>query len=85
LVGTLHNFAGLDIKANKAGIRGVISKTAKTHSCWPDSLWSYHMLAQTSEASGQIDKAIADYRKVLELPPTDDWTEQQVAVLSRSR
>lgn len=26
----------------------------------PDSVWSYHMLAQTHEANGQIDKAIAD-------------------------
>jgi tetratricopeptide (TPR) repeat protein len=49
----------------------------------PDSVWSYHLLAMTHQANGQIDKAIADYRKVLELHPDDTWASQQVDALSR--
>jgi tetratricopeptide (TPR) repeat protein len=51
----------------------------------PDSVWSYHMLAQTHEANGQIDKAIADYRKALELHPDDKWAQQQIDSLSKSK
>lgn len=49
----------------------------------PDSLWSYHMLAMAHEANGQIEKAIADYRKVLELHPDDDWAKEQIRSLSK--
>ena len=48
----------------------------------PDSMWSYHMLAQTHQANGQIDKAIADYRKVLKLHPDDRWAREQIESLS---
>ena len=51
----------------------------------PDSVWSYHMLAQSHEANGQIDKAIADYRKVLELHPDDKWAKQQIDALSKNK
>jgi len=51
----------------------------------PDSMWSYHMLAQTHEANGQVDKAIADYRKVLELHPDDQWARQQIDSLSKTK
>jgi tetratricopeptide (TPR) repeat protein len=51
----------------------------------PDSAWSYHMLAQTHEANGQIDKAIADYRKALELHPDDKWAQQQIDSLSKTK
>ena len=51
----------------------------------PDSPWSYHMLAQAHEANGQIDKAIADYRKVLELHPDDRWAQQQIDSLSKNK
>jgi tetratricopeptide (TPR) repeat protein len=49
----------------------------------PDSMWSYHLLAMTHQANGQIDKAIADYRKVLELHPDDKWAKQQIDSLSK--
>ncbi len=49
----------------------------------PDSVWSYHMLAMTHEVNGQTEKAIADYRKVLELHPDDDWAKQQIVSLSK--
>jgi tetratricopeptide (TPR) repeat protein len=51
----------------------------------PDSVWSYHMLAQAHEANGQVDKAIADYRKVLELHPEDRWAKQQIDSLSKPK
>jgi tetratricopeptide (TPR) repeat protein len=51
----------------------------------PDSLWSYHMLAMTHEVNGQTEKAIADYRKVLELHPDDDWAKQQITALSKPK
>jgi tetratricopeptide (TPR) repeat protein len=51
----------------------------------PDSVWSYHMLAMTHEANGQLDKAIADYRKVLELHPDDMWAKQQIETLSKNK
>ena len=48
----------------------------------PDSIWSFHMLAMAHEANGQTDKAIADYQKVLELHPEDDWAKKQIAALT---
>lgn len=51
----------------------------------PDSVWSYHMLAMAHQVNGQIDKAIADYRKVLELHPDDDWAKDQIQSLSKQK
>jgi tetratricopeptide (TPR) repeat protein len=51
----------------------------------PDSVWSYHLLAMTHQANGQIDKAISDYHKVLELHPDDTWAKQQVDSLSKAK
>jgi predicted TPR repeat methyltransferase len=39
----------------------------------------------TDQANGQIDKAIADYRKVLELHPDDMWAKQQIEALSKNK
>lgn len=49
----------------------------------PDSVWSYHMFAMAHEANGQLDQAIADYRKALELHPDDSWAKQQIDTLSK--
>lgn len=51
----------------------------------PESVWSYHMLAMTHQANGQTDKAVADYRKVLELHPDDTWAKQQIDALSKPK
>jgi predicted TPR repeat methyltransferase len=48
----------------------------------PDSVWSFHMLAMAHHANGQMDKTLADYRKVLELHPDDTWAAKQIEVLS---
>src|SRR5215470_11551400 len=50
-----------------------------------DTVWSYHMLAVAHQANGQADRAIADYRKVVELHPDDDWAKKQIAVLSEKK
>jgi tetratricopeptide (TPR) repeat protein len=51
----------------------------------PDSVWSYHMFAMAHQANGQLDQAIADYRKVLELHPDDSWAKQQIDSLSKPK
>ena len=51
----------------------------------PDSVWSYHMLAMAHQANGQVENAIADYRKVLELHPDDDWAKEQIASLTTAK
>ena len=51
----------------------------------PDSVWSYHMLAMAHQANGQTDKALADFRKVVELHPDDSWAKQQIAALSEKK
>jgi tetratricopeptide (TPR) repeat protein len=51
----------------------------------PDSEWSYHLLAMSHQANGQTDKAIADFQKVLELHPDDDWARSQIAALSKEK
>ena len=50
----------------------------------PESMWSYHTLALAHQANGQIQAAIADYRKVVELHPEDDWAKQQIIALSKN-
>lgn len=49
----------------------------------PTSVYSYHMLAMAHQANGEIDKAIADYRKVFELHPDDTWAKSQIDSLSK--
>lgn len=51
----------------------------------PQSVWAYHMLAMTHQANGQTDRAIADYRKVLELHPEDSWAKDQINTLSSAK
>jgi hypothetical protein len=48
----------------------------------PTSVWSYHMLAMSHQANGEIEKAKADYGKVFELHPDDSWAKQQLDALS---
>jgi len=70
-------------KKNNAGALAIMELNfSENH---PDSVWSYHMLAMTHEANGQIDKAIADYRKVLELHPDDRWAKEQIDSLSKPK
>jgi tetratricopeptide (TPR) repeat protein len=51
----------------------------------PDSVWAYHMLAMSHQANGEIQKAKADYRKVVELHPDDTWAKEQIDSLSHPK
>jgi len=51
----------------------------------PTSVWSYHMLAMSHQANGEIEKAIADYGKAFELHPDDSWAKQQIDALSKPK
>ncbi len=51
----------------------------------PRSMWAYHMLAMAHQANGEVDKAVADYRKVLEIHPEDTWARQQIEALAPPR
>jgi len=51
----------------------------------PQSVWAYHMLAMSHESHGEIDKAKADYRKVVELHPDDGWAQKQLDLLSQRK
>ena len=66
-------------KKNKEAVAIAEMNFAENHT---DSVWSYHTLAMAHQANGETDKAIEDYRKVLELHPEDDWAKQQIASLS---
>ena len=51
----------------------------------PQSVWTYHILAMSHEQNGEIDKAKADYRKVVELHPEDSWAQKQLDLLSQRK
>jgi tetratricopeptide (TPR) repeat protein len=47
----------------------------------PPSLWAYNLLAMAHKANNEIDKAKADFRKILELNPDDPFAKKQLAEL----
>jgi hypothetical protein len=51
----------------------------------PQSVWAYHMLAMAHESNGEIDRAQADYRKVIEVHPDDIWAQKQLDLLSHRK
>ena len=51
----------------------------------PQSLWAFHVLAMSHQANGEPEKALADYRKVVELHPDDKWAKQQIETLSSNK
>lgn len=67
-------------KKNKEALTIMEMSFAANH---PDTVWSYHMLASAHEANGMDAEALADYRKVLELHPDDDWAKQQIEALTK--
>ena len=69
-------------KKNKEALTIMELSFATNH---PDTVWSYHMLATAHEANGQEAEALADYKKVLELHPDDDWAKQQIETLSKAK
>ena len=51
----------------------------------PTSEYSYHMLAMSHQANGQIEKARLDYAKVVELHPDDALAKKQLEALSGTK
>jgi tetratricopeptide (TPR) repeat protein len=51
----------------------------------PPSGWAYSLLAMSHTANKEVEKAKADYRKILELNPQDEWAKQQLEKLSASQ
>jgi Flp pilus assembly protein TadD len=48
----------------------------------PPSGWTYSLLAMSHMANKEVDKAKADYKKILELNPRDEWAKKQLEQLS---
>jgi tetratricopeptide (TPR) repeat protein len=44
----------------------------------PPSMWAYHLLGQAYVANNEIEKAIAGYKKILELDPQDQFAKRQL-------
>jgi tetratricopeptide (TPR) repeat protein len=51
----------------------------------PPSGWAYNLLAMSHVANKEVDKAKADYQKILELNPQDEWAKKQLEQLNGSK
>jgi tetratricopeptide (TPR) repeat protein len=51
----------------------------------PPSLWSYSLLAMSHKANNETEKAKADFQKILELNPKDDFAKKQLEELTANQ
>jgi tetratricopeptide (TPR) repeat protein len=51
----------------------------------PPSGWAYNLLAMSHVANKQVEKARADYQKILELNPQDEWAKKQLEQLNSGK
>jgi hypothetical protein len=51
----------------------------------PPSGWAYNLLAMSHVANKDVEKAKADYQKILELNPQDAWAKKQLEQLNGSK
>jgi len=51
----------------------------------PPSGWAYNLLAMSHVANKEVEKAKADYQKILELSPQDEWAKKQLEQLNGSK
>jgi tetratricopeptide (TPR) repeat protein len=51
----------------------------------PPTDWAYNLLAMSHVANKEVDKAKADYQKILELNPQDEWAKKQLEQLNGSK
>jgi tetratricopeptide (TPR) repeat protein len=51
----------------------------------PPSGWAYNLLAMSHLANKEVEKAKADYQKILELNPQDEWAKKQLEQLKGSK
>lgn len=48
----------------------------------PPSMWSRNLLAMSHKANHETEKAKADFQKILELSPKDDFARKQLEELN---
>ena len=51
----------------------------------PPSLWAMHLLGQAHIANKENDKAVEDYKKILERNPNDDFAKKQLDWLQQNK
>jgi tetratricopeptide (TPR) repeat protein len=51
----------------------------------PITGWGHSVLAMSHQANGDIEKAKADFTKILELQPRNTWAKQQLEELQKSK
>jgi tetratricopeptide (TPR) repeat protein len=51
----------------------------------PPTGWAYNLLAMSHAANKEVEKAKADYQKILELNPQDEWAKKQLEQLNGSK
>ncbi len=51
----------------------------------PPTGWAYNLLAMSHVANKEVEKAKADYQKILELNPQDEWAKKQLEQLNGSK
>jgi tetratricopeptide (TPR) repeat protein len=51
----------------------------------PPSGWAYNLLAMSHVANKEVEKAKADYQKILEQSPQDEWAKKQLEQLNGSK
>jgi tetratricopeptide (TPR) repeat protein len=51
----------------------------------PPSLWSYNLLAMAHKANQETEKAKADFQKILELNPKDEFAKEQLEELNTNK
>jgi tetratricopeptide (TPR) repeat protein len=51
----------------------------------PPSGWAYNLLAVSHVANKEVEKAKADYQRILELNPQDEWAKKQLEQLNGSK
>jgi hypothetical protein len=51
----------------------------------PPSGWAYNLLAMSHVANKEVEKAKADYQKILELNPQDEWAKKQLEQLNGTK
>jgi len=69
------------LKQNKAKEAAAIMELNVEVNTSPSG-WAYSLLAMSHVANKEVEKAKADYRKILELNPQDEWAKKQLEQLS---
>ena len=72
------------LKQNKAKEAAAIMELNVEVNTSPSG-WAYSLLAMSHVANKEVEKAKADYQKILELNPQDEWAKRQLEQLNGSK